>query len=209
MRDVATQPLSDLGQLPDLGDLCLALLALQLLDGALEETLVGREARVLRDAIVVLASQETGGERRPNGGAVLELVEEGSVFDFESLAMEGVVLRLLGDAGGWSVQGRKTRENDRMYGLDSRSNEVVLLGNLSGLHDLRSRPFTRAPIVGQVEVADALSETLDNLLHRRAHVRAMGKDNVNIVELQALERGLEAFADVLAGQTTGVRLLAA
>lgn len=47
--DVASESLSDLCQLSDLGDLGLALFRLQLLDGVLEESLVGSETRVLWD----------------------------------------------------------------------------------------------------------------------------------------------------------------
>jgi hypothetical protein len=97
LRDGAAQLLGDLGKVADLLELGLALLALQSLDGALEEALVGGETAVLGDAVVVLASEETGGERRPDGGAVLVLVVERSVLNLETLTVEGVVLRLLGD----------------------------------------------------------------------------------------------------------------
>ena len=64
----------DRGELLDLLDLCLTLIALQLLNSLLEELLVGREARVLWDALVLLADQQTRGKRRPDGGTVLELL---------------------------------------------------------------------------------------------------------------------------------------
>jgi hypothetical protein len=51
----------------------------------------------LTDTIVVFTGKKAGGERRPDRGAVLVLVVEGSVLDLEALAVEGVVLRLLGD----------------------------------------------------------------------------------------------------------------
>lgn len=44
-------------------DLGLTFGALELLDGVLEEVLVGGETGVLGDTIVVLAGQETGSER--------------------------------------------------------------------------------------------------------------------------------------------------
>ena len=95
--DSATKLLSDLGKTPDLLDLGLALVGLESLDRALEEALVGVETAVLGDAVVVLASEETRGERGPDGGAVLVLVVERSVLNLEALTVEGVVLRLLGD----------------------------------------------------------------------------------------------------------------
>ena len=93
----ATELLGDLGKTSDLLNLGLALFALESLDGALEEALVGSETAVLGDTVVVLAGEETGGKRRPDGGAVLVLVVERSVLDLEALTVEGVVLRLLSD----------------------------------------------------------------------------------------------------------------
>jgi len=93
----AAQLLGDLGEVADLLELGLALLALKSLDGALEEALVGGETAVLGDAVVVFASEKARGERRPDGGTVLVLVVEGSVLNLETLTVEGVVLRLLGD----------------------------------------------------------------------------------------------------------------
>ena len=103
--NAATQLLGDLGKVADLLDLGLALLTLQSLDGTFEETLVGGEAAVLGNAVVVFASEETGGERRPDSGTVLVLVVEGSVLDLEALTVEGVVLRLLGDGSDEVVPG--------------------------------------------------------------------------------------------------------
>jgi hypothetical protein len=95
--DGATELLSDLGKTPDLLDLGLALFGLKSLDRALEEALVGGETAVLGNTVVVLASEETRGERRPDSGTVLVLVVERSVLDLEALTVEGVVLGLLGD----------------------------------------------------------------------------------------------------------------
>lgn len=112
--DSATKLLSDLGETLDLLDLGLALLSLERLDRALEEALVGSETAVLGDAVVVLASQKTRGERRPDGGAVLVLVVERSVLNLEALTVEGVVLRLLGDGSNEVVPTYVSeRSNDR------------------------------------------------------------------------------------------------
>jgi hypothetical protein len=104
-------------------DLGLALRTLKLLDGVLEEVLVGGKAGIFGDAVVVLASQETGSKRRPDGGTVLVLVVQRSILDLETLSVEGVVLGLLSDG----------------------SDQVVLLGNLSGFHDLGGRPLGGTP----------------------------------------------------------------
>ena len=105
-------------------DLGLALRTLELLDGVLEEGLVSGKARILRNAVVVLAGQKTGSERRPDGSTVLVLVVEGGVLDLETLSVECVVLGLLSNG----------------------SNQVVLLGNLSCFHDLSGRPLGGTPL---------------------------------------------------------------
>lgn len=92
---IAAEFLGDLGKLFDLGYLSLTLWRLQRLDGRLEEGLVRGEAAVLWDAIVVFAREETGSERRPDRGSVLELLEKRRVLDLKTLAVESVVLRLL------------------------------------------------------------------------------------------------------------------
>lgn len=186
LRRVAAQLLGDLGELLDLLDLGLALVRLQALDRVLEEVLVGGEARALGDAVVVLARQQAAGEGAPDGGAVVELVEQGLELDLEALAVEGVVLGLLGDGG----------------------DQVVLLGEPGGLGDLLGAPLAGAPVVGQVEVADGLCESLDDLEERGADVGAVGEDNIDVWGLEALQAGLEALDDVLSRQAAGVWLLA-
>lgn len=185
LRRVAAQLLGDLGELLDLLDLGLALVRLQAVDRVREELLVGGEARALGDAVVVLARQQAAGERAPDGGAVVELVEQGLELDLEALAVEGVVLGLLGDGG----------------------DQVVLLGEPGGLGDLLGAPLAGAPVVCEVEVADGLCETLDDLEERGADVGAVGEDDIDVWGLQALQAGLEALDDVLSRQAAGVWLL--
>lgn len=66
--------LSKLAQLLDLADLLLAFLLVERLERALEEVFVVRIARVLRNAVVVLASQQSGRERREYGCACAVLL---------------------------------------------------------------------------------------------------------------------------------------
>lgn len=187
LRCVSTQALRNGSELLDLFDLGLSFLGLQLLDGLAEELLVGGQAGALGDAVVVLSGQETRCQGRPDGGAVAELLVEGSVLDLEALAVEGVVLGL----------------------LDNRGDEVVSLGDLSGLGDLGSAPLGCSPVVGKVEVSDDLGETLNDLLERGGVVGSVGEDDVDIGLLETLQRALEALDDVLAAQASGVGLLAA
>jgi hypothetical protein len=172
--------------LANLLDLRFALIGLQRLDRAFEEVLVVCEARVLWNAVVVLASKKTRREWRPDSSAVLELVKERSVLNFEALAVESIVLRLLGD----------------------RCNQVVSLSNLTRLHDLRRTPFTRTPVVGQIEIADDLCETLDNLSHRCPDIWSMSEHNIHVRLLETLERALQTLHHMLPRQSTGVGLLA-
>lgn len=108
------------------------------------------------------------------------------------------------------------------------SYEVVLLGNLGGFHDLGGRPFAGSPVVCQVQVADALSEALYNLLHGCTYIWTMRQNDVHITTkhvldaaatcdvvlqrylrlLQALKRRLQTFDYVLLAETTCVWLFA-
>lgn len=93
--------------------------------------------------------------------------------------------------------------------IRNRSNKVVLFGDLGGLNDLGSRPFTGSPVVGEVEVTDGLGEAFDNLLHRGGRIVTVCKDNVDVGLFQTLERRLQSLNDVLLGETASVGLLAA
>lgn len=88
LGSVATKFLGNGGKLPDLLDLGFAFGRLELLDSVFEERLVGGEARVLRDAIVVLAGQEATCEGTPDSSSVLELLEQDVVLGLEPLAVE-------------------------------------------------------------------------------------------------------------------------
>jgi hypothetical protein len=201
--DRATELLCNLGKTPDLLDLGLALIALECLDGALEEALVGSETAVLGDAVVVLAGEETRSERRPDGGAVLVLVVERSVLDLKALTVESVVLRLLSDGSNEVIPAHVSGLVDRTW-LHGNS----LLGDLCGLHDLDSRPLGSSPVVRKVQVADDLGEALDNLLHRGADIRPVCEHDVHVRLLQPLKRALETLDNVLPAEAASVGLLA-
>ena len=186
MGGSGTKALSNLRQLAHLLDLSLTLLGLEALDGVLEESLVCGEAGVLGNAVVVLAGEQAAGERRPDGGAVAMLLEEGSILVLEALAVEGVVLGLLDDGG----------------------DQVVLLGEVDGLLDLDGAPLRGTPVVGKVEVADNLGEGLDDFEHGGGGVGTVGEDNIDVRGLETLDGGLETLDDVLAAETAGVGLLA-
>jgi hypothetical protein len=87
--------------------------------------------------------------------------------------------------------------------------QFLLLSDLGGLHDLNSRPLGSSPVVCKVQVADDLSEALDNLLHGSADIRPVCEHNVHVRLLQPLQRALETLDNVLPAEATGVGLLAA
>ena len=76
---------------------CLALGAFECLNRVLEKLLVRTVTRSLGHSVVVLSGQKTRGQGGPDSGAVFELFIERCIFNFESLSVEGVVLRLLSD----------------------------------------------------------------------------------------------------------------
>lgn len=170
-------PLLHLGELADLLDLRLALFRLEGLDGGVEEILVVREARSFRNAVVVLAGEQTRSERRPDGRAEPALEEEGHKVLLAILAVEHVVLRL----------------------LDRGSNQVKLVGDQVGLLELVGRPLAGTPVEGE-SLLDAPVECSDGLFDGNRGVRPVSIHNIDIVELESLERRLQALDDVLSAQ---------
>lgn len=161
-------------------------------------------ARVLGDTVVVLAREYTRSERRPDGCAVLVVVEEGGVLVLEAVAAQHRVLRLLST---WRDQ------------VEARSNGVSLL-NLSG------RPFARSPAViatGQrraldrvcsdplkcLALLDEVVEAANSLFHGRAEIRAVGEDDVDVVHLEALKRVVHPLNKVFATHAPAVRAFTA
>jgi hypothetical protein len=72
-------------------------LVVPLFEGVLQPGVVlASHARALRDAVVVLACEQSRGKGAPDGGSdVVRLLEDGEILRFKPLAMEHVVLGLL------------------------------------------------------------------------------------------------------------------
>lgn len=119
-----TKALSDLGQLPNLLNLGLALGGVERLDVARHHLLVGSVSTVLGDTIVVFTSQETGVEGRPDGGSATNSVEDIVIFDLESLSVHHGVMGL----------------------LDRGADETETGGDLVSLLDLCGRPLRGTPV---------------------------------------------------------------
>jgi len=86
--------------------------------------------------------------------------------------------------------------------------EVESLGHRPGLGDLLGRPLTGAPVESPAVVDDVVHGP-HGFLDGRGGVGAVAVDNVDVVHVEALERGLGALDNVLAREALVVGALAA
>lgn len=92
----ATEAIGNFAQLPDLGDLDLTVLRVQRIPKSFHDSVIfDGKTGIWGDAVVVFASEETRGQRRPSGGAHAEYLVQRKVFLLDTITMEHVVLRLL------------------------------------------------------------------------------------------------------------------
>jgi len=91
--------------------------------------------------------------------------------------------------------------------LDLGADQVESLGDLLCVLNFVLAPLGSTPVEGLALVNDVV-EGSDNLLHGDSSVWSMGKDNVDVVESQVLERDVETLNDVLSRQTSGILGLA-
>ena len=136
-----------------------------------------RAARAGRYAVVVLAGQQAGRERTPDRGAEADVAVEPRVFVLDALAMEQVVLRLLGD----------------------RLVQVMALRDVPRRHDLRGAPFRRAP-VQRLARGDHVVHRMHGLLDRRFRVGAVAEHEVDVLEIEPPQRRIDRLHQVLAVQ---------
>jgi hypothetical protein len=92
--------------------------------------------------------------------------------------------------------------------LDDGSDEVESVGDGPGLGDLLRGPLGGAPVEGPALVDDPV-DGAHRLLDGRGGVGAVAVDDVDVVHVEAAERGAEALDDVLAGEALVVGALAA
>lgn len=153
--------------------------------------------------VVVLAGEEAGLEGRPDGGAVVDALKEVTKSDLERLAVKHRVVGLL--AG--------------------RRDEVEAARNGDGLLDLRRAPLAGSPFkskseylmqiiravvnepVKRLSLLDNGVEAANDLLHGSARVVAVSEDDVDVGEVEALERVLHALDQVLARKSLLVWVL--
>lgn len=82
--------------------------------------------------------------------------------------------------------------------------QAVATGKVCGSHDICGGPFRSAPIEG-FAFPDDLVKGKHRFFDWRFGVRAMGKDQVNILQIQTFERIVGAFDDVFVRKPTVVR----
>lgn len=76
------------------------------------------------------------------------------------------------------------------------------------LCNLVGAPLRGAPVKGLARVDDVI-EGADSLLHGRLAIGAVGIDEVDVLEIEALQGGVDTLDDVLAGETVVVDFVVA
>lgn len=71
-------------------------------------------------------------------------------------------------------------EFDSLRLFCDRSDEVVTLGDLDGFLNLSRRPLGGTPIIGKIEIANHLSEALNDLLHGCSVIWSMSKNDIDV-----------------------------
>lgn len=184
-------------------DPALELLGARVLQEALDELhLRLREARVGGDTVLVLARKDAllhGGE---DGGAEADLAEEVAVLAVDRravpasrppLALCDLFLPLFTNRVWYNLQHVVLRL------LDDGANEPQPVRDPPRSHDFGGAPLRRAPVKGLVGL-DEVVEGPHRLLHGGVAVGAVGVDDVDVVEAEALERVVHALDDVLPGE---------
>lgn len=128
-----------------------------------------------RNAIVILSSQDSACQGRPDGGSELASLEESSVFDLHVLSLQNVVLGL----------------------FDHWLDQTELLTNHQSLSYVVLFPLTCSPIEGPA-LANHPIESFTDLLHWDCVVASVAVDHIDVVVVQIFERLPHALDDVLA-----------
>ena len=91
--------------------------------------------------------------------------------------------------------------------LDNRTDQIKPLSNTPGLGDLLGGPLAGPPVEGHAVFNEEVHGP-NGLLDGRRRVGSVAVDDINIVHVEPLERGLGPFDDVLAGEALVVGPLA-
>lgn len=172
------QPLGNGLQLVDAVDNLLPGLLVGALPVASDEGHLGLgEARVVRNAVLVLAGQDALVQRGEDGEAQAVLAVQELEVALDLCAVEHVVRRL----------------------LHQRSDQAQPVGHAPRLGDLNAGPLRGAPVKGLAGVDDVV-EGADGLLHGRLAIGTVGVDEVDVLEVQALQGGVDTLDNVLSGE---------
>jgi hypothetical protein len=145
----------------------------ELIIAHLKPTPLGRRRR----SIIILPAQQTHLQRAESGQAQADTLIQPLELALDLPPLQDIVARL----------------------LHNGPDQPQLLGDAYGLADLVGTPLRRAPVQRLSEVDDVV-EGSHRLLHRRQAVRPVRVHDVHVGELEARERGYEAFEDVFAGE---------
>lgn len=88
--------------------------------------------------------------------------------------------------------------------FDNRGDETELLRDAARLGDLIRRPLAGAPVHGPPLDFDHVVERADGFLHRSQAIRAVRIHNVDVFQVQPLQRGFETLDNVLAREAVVV-----
>jgi len=135
---------------------------------------VGEAGTVWAFSVVVLSSQDTSGDGRPNRAANLVVLEAVVEIALELISAQHRVLWLLNH---WLVP-------------------PILLTDADGGGNAWRSPLRGAPIEGKTFL-DHVVHGSAALFQARLVVRSVREDHVNVVELQSLQRVLKTLNDVL------------
>src|SRR5690606_29887718 len=138
---------------------------------------VPREAGITRDAVVVLAGEQAGGQRGPDRRAHSELPVQRCVLLLDPLAMQQVVLRL----------------------LHGRRMQMVARGDRVRLADQFRRPLRGAPIQ-DLPLPDQRVHRPHCFLDRHVRVGPVAVEQIQALDPQPLQGVVAGLGDVLARQ---------
>src|SRR3569833_1532152 len=172
-------------QLVDALDDGVPLVLARALPVALDEVdLLLGEARVVGDAVLVLARQDALLHGREDGQAEADLAVQVGVLLLDARAVQHVVVGLLHDGA----------DQAEPVGVPPRQRDLV------------RAPLGRAPVLGLAR-ADQVVKGPHRLLHGRVPVRPVRVDEVHVRQLQPLQGCVHGLEDVLPRQAHEVDLV--
>ena len=128
-------------------------------------------------ARAIFAGEQARGQRTPGGQAQAQIFIQTRIFLFDPAAVEQVVLGL----------------------FHHRFVQMMALGDLVGGADFVGAPFRGAPIQG-FAARNHIAHGPYRFFNGRSRIGAMAEHQVDIIELQALERSIDGVMQVFAIQ---------